>query len=38
MGKTRISRREFYSAGGLANPNLFRKAIKNAAWSYWRKA
>lgn len=33
-GKTKISKRDFYELGGLANPRLFRK-MRGGAWTYW---
>ena len=34
--KTRITKKEYYEMGGQANSNLFRKQLKNGAWSYWK--
>jgi hypothetical protein len=35
IGHARISRREFYRAGGLAHLYQFRKGTASG-WSYWR--
>lgn len=31
----RITKREWYALGGLANTKLFRKADKRGAWRYY---
>lgn len=33
----RITKQEFYAAGGFSNPQLFRKRI-GKQWTYWRLA
>lgn len=35
MNRTRISKREFYLNGGLANTKNFRR-MRGGAWTYWR--
>lgn len=35
-GHEKISKKAWYAAGGLSNANLFRKANKRGAWSYYR--
>ena len=37
MNATRISKRQFYLAGGFSNPHQHRK-MKSGAWTYWRAA
>jgi hypothetical protein len=34
-GWQKVSKRAWYLYGGFSNPNLFRKANKCGAWSYW---
>jgi len=34
--KVRITRKEYELLGGMANSNLFRKALKNGVWTYWQ--
>jgi len=36
-GYTRITKAEFYNAGGFSNPAQHRKQ-KGTAWAYYRKA
>lgn len=36
IGSTKITKKEFYKLGGLANPKLFRKSA-NGVWSYWKQ-
>lgn len=33
--RRRITKREFYAMGGLANPRLFRKQPRNSGWKYY---
>lgn len=33
--KARITKRQFYDAGGFARTDQFRKAL-GTSWSYWR--
>lgn len=35
IGATKITKKEFYKLGGLANPKLFRKE-SNGVWTYWK--
>lgn len=37
MNATRISKRQFYRAGGFSNPHQHRK-MKSGCWTYWRTA
>lgn len=32
----RVSKKDWYAAGGLANPQCFRKADTRGAWRYYR--
>lgn len=34
--KERLTKAEWYAAGGLATPGLFRKQSKGGAWHYFR--
>lgn len=34
--KVRLTKREWYALGGLAEPGLFRKQSKGGAWRYYR--
>lgn len=34
--KERITKREWYALGGLANSKLFRKQSRGGAWRYYR--
>lgn len=34
--KERITKREWYDAGGFANSSLFRKQSRGGAWRYYR--
>lgn len=34
IGATRLSKKQFYIAGGLANPRHFRR-MRGHAWTYW---
>jgi hypothetical protein len=33
----RLTKREWYAQGGLANPELFRKQHPSGAWTYWKR-
>lgn len=35
VGRTRITKREFYDMGGFSNPRLFRRQRKSGAWQYY---
>jgi hypothetical protein len=35
IGHTRISKKDFYESGGMANPMLYRKMV-NLQWQYYR--
>lgn len=35
VNTTRISKRQFYLAGGFSNPRQHRK-MKSGVWTYWR--
>ena len=34
---TRISKKEWYARGGLANPALWRRQVKSGAWHYFMR-
>jgi len=34
IGRTRLTKAEFYSRGGFANPHQFRTML-GKAWTYW---
>ena len=38
IGYIRITKKEWYSLGGLRNTELFRKQAKNGAWQYYKTA
>lgn len=35
QGRTKLSRKQWYSKGGFCNPNLFRVADSKNAWCYF---
>ena len=34
--KKRITRKQYYDLGGMANSNVFRKERSDGYWSYWQ--
>lgn len=37
IGHTRISKKEWYARGGLANSALWRRQVKSGAWQYYMR-
>lgn len=36
IGAERVTKRSFYRAGGLSNPQQYRKANSRGVWSHYR--
>lgn len=35
IGSYRVTKREWYHAGGFANSQCWRRQTKNGGWQYW---